>query len=144
MSGLKCFLRPSEVAILLKFPLPLTYWMYRCEHCSAVFTTRRQWRRHSQVHWRFACRKCGHNCTDYAALQQHLAEHLATTSTQTGPSGASLAAKVLTPSKHRVKRAVSYAEYKAFRLEDPLRLLESSDEDTSGKDPRSQRWASAS
>ena len=118
--------------------------MYLCEHCSAVITTRRQWRHYTRVQSRFACRKCGHNCTNYSALQQHLAEHLSTTSTQTGPSGASQATRVLTPSKHRLKRAVSYSEYKAARLENPLQLLESSDEDTASKDPRSQRWASAS
>ena len=113
--------------------------MYRCEDCSAVLTTKRQWRRHSRGHTRFACRKCGQNCTDYPALQQQLAEHLSTTATQTGPAGSLLATRVLTPSKHRVKRTVSYAEYKAVRLEDPLRLLESSDDDAAGNDPRSQR-----
>ena len=113
--------------------------MYRCEDCSAVFTTKRQWRRHSRVHTRFACRKCGQNCTDYPTLQQHLTEHLATTATQTGPTGSSLATRVLTPSKHRAKRSVTYAEYKAVRLTDPLRLLESSEDEAAGKDPRSQR-----
>ena len=52
---------------------------------------------------------------------------MATTSTQTGPSGATLATQVL-KSKHRVRRVISYVDYKATQLEDLPRLLESSDD----------------
>ena len=114
--------------------------MYRCEHCSAVFTTRRQWRRHARIHTRFACRRCEHICANHAELQQHLETHLATTSTQTGPAGATLATRVLTLTKHRAKRVNPYLAYRTANIEDPLGLLESNDDnDKSGNDPRADR-----
>ena len=109
--------------------------MYHCEYCTAVFTTRRQWRRHTRVHFRFFCRKCEYLCTNYATHCRALSYHFYTDRL----SEASLATRALTPSKHCIKRVVSYAEYKAARLEDQLRLLESSDDNESGNDPRSQQ-----
>ena len=114
--------------------------MYRCEHCSAVFTTRKQWCRHARIHTRFACRWCEHICANHAELQQHLATHLATTSTQTGSAEATLATQVLTPTKYRAKRVTPYVAYRTAKMEDPLGLLESSDNnDKSGNDPRADR-----
>ena len=46
---------------------------------------------------------------------------------QTGLAGSSLATRVLTPTKHRAKRVITFAAYKAVKMEDSLRLLESSD-----------------
>ena len=76
-----------------------------------------------RVHSRFTCCKCDHICVNHADLQQHLT----TTTAQTRPAGAMLATRVLTPSKNRVKRVTSYVAYNAAKMEDQLRLLESSE-----------------
>ena len=48
-----------------------------------------KWHRHSRTHSRFTRRRCEPIRATHAELQQHLATHIATTSTQTGPTGAS-------------------------------------------------------
>ena len=118
--------------------LPLI--IYRCNHCPAVFTNRRQWRRHSRTHTPDSLAIGVStslppmlNCSN---IWQHT---FATTSSQTGPAGSSPATRVLTPTKHRAKRVIRYTAYKAVKMEDLLGLLEfSNKEGTSNNDPRGE------
>ena len=78
--------------------------MYRCEHCPAVFTTRRLWRRHSrtqQIH--------------LSSVWTYLHYSLWVTTTfgnwhcyHFDQGWANNAKQVLTPTKNRVKRAITY------------------------------------
>ena len=101
-------------------------------------STRSQSRRHTRTHTRFTCRRCEYICSTHAEM----ATHIAATSTQTGPAGSSLATLVLTPTKHRAKRVITYAAYKAVKIEDPLGILKSSDEESKlSNDPRADQFS---
>ena len=81
--------------------------MYHRTFCSAVFTTQRQWKRHTRIHLRFTCNRCQERFEDNAALRAHIATHFSQTATQTGTTGAAIAEKVLTPTKHRHRPRLS-------------------------------------
>ena len=110
--------------------------MHHCTFCAAVFTTRRQWKRHSRIHLRFTCNRCQERFEDNEALRAHIATHFNQSATQTGAAGAAIAEKVLTPTKHRRRPRLSLQVYQKRQI-DPLGLLDTSDEETT--DPRHTR-----
>ena len=110
--------------------------MHHCTFCTAVFTTRRQWKRHTSIHLRFTCNRCQERFEDNEALRTHIAMHFNQTATQTGAAGAAIAEKVLTPTKHRRRTRLSLQVYQKRQI-DPLGLHDTSDEETT--DPRHKR-----
>ena len=112
--------------------------IYRCESCTATFTTQRRLRRHQRTHRRFGCNRCSARFATLEQLNRHHSSHQRSVSTQTNTT-ANLGCRLLTPTKDRPAAYHESAASREARLrrEDPLQLAEdmllassSSDEET--------------
>ena len=123
--------------------------IYRCNSCSATFTSTRNHRRHLRVHRRYRCRGCDLRFSTPEEAERHWTTHRVTVGTQTN-TFSNFGCRLLTPTKCRQgSAAINYVESETSRLArlratDPLGLAQPQDSEdllaSSDEDTRPRNW----